>query len=156
MKKIIICIILLLVTIIMMVGCSNKIRDLNSDEANIGEEINIPELGIVFDTENITVEKGGYSWNYDGKSVIVDAASPNQIAENMTGNKIEPNAELTFKFSEAPNKLTVVDWSEIKNNLFDFNNDKIIAPKEKGTYIYEIIGEWEEGQVSFTIKLIVV
>lgn len=30
-----------------------------------------------------------------------------------------------------------------------------MAPKEEGTYVYEVIGEWEQGKVSFTLKIVI-
>lgn len=134
-------------------GCSNRINE--TSELNNYENMNIPILKVTFNAENISVEKGSYSWDIGGESVAVDAASPDQIADKMNGNKIRPKSELALNFSEKPDKINVIDWSELKNNSFIFDKDKIIVPKEEGTYIYEIVGEWKEGQVSFTIKVII-
>lgn len=117
--------------------------------------MDIPTLGVTLNNENITVEKGCYSWSEGGESVTTDASSPDQIADKMEGNKIKPNSELALNFSKIPSIVRVVDWSESKNNSFAFDNDKILVPNDNGIYIYEIIGEWEDGQGSFTIKLIV-
>lgn len=140
------------------VGCNNmpsKTTELINGESNIYEEMNIPTLNIICDTENIVVEKGGYTWNTGNKTVAVDAASPDQIADKMEGNKVLPESQLTLSFSTTPNEVSVIDWSDTKNSSFTFDNDKIITPKEEGTYVYEVIGEWEQGQVSFTIKLVI-
>lgn len=137
-------------------GCNNRINKTpNGAEINVYEKMNIPTLKVTFNSEDISVEKGGYSWEKDGESVTVDAESPEQIANKMEGNKIEPESELVLNFSEEPISVNIIDWSELKGNSYSFNNDKIIAPKEEGTYVYEIVSKWSEGQVSFTIKVIV-
>lgn len=150
--------ILIGLSMLSFVGCDNipsKSTELINGESNIYEKMNIPILNITCDTENIVVEKGGYTWNTGNEAVAVDAISPDQIADKMEGNKVLPESQLTLSFSTPPNEVSVIDWSETKNNSFTFDNHKIITPKEEGTYVYEIIGEWEQGQVSFTIKLVI-
>lgn len=147
---------LLVVIVFSFGGCSNRInKTSNGDEVNVYEKMNIPTLKVTFNSKDISVEKGGYSWDKGGESIIVDAATPEQIADKMEGNKIVPESELILSFSEEPINVNIIDWSELKGNSYTFNNDKFIAPKEEGTYIYEIVSEWREGQVSFTIKVIV-
>ncbi|WP_426351186.1 hypothetical protein ACPWSR_08150 [Alloiococcus sp. CFN-8] len=151
MRKVII--ILLALFSFILTGCSNT-----AEESS--EEINIPTLKVTYNEENISVEKGGYQWTvklgpFILKQVIADSASPDQIAEKMKGNEVPSHGELKLSFSRKPNKVTVVDWSTVKDNSYTFDDNTIIVPKEKGTYIYEIIGYWDEGQVSYTIKVIV-
>lgn len=133
-------------------GCSNN------DKGNV--EPNVPNLSIVCGNQNIVVEKGGFEWTtkdglFNEKSIKVDSASPEQIAANMEGNTVIPESELKLEFSEKPKEVTVIDWSESKNNAYIFKDNTISVPKESGTYIYEIIGKWAEGQVSYTIKIII-
>lgn len=133
-------------------GCSNN------DKENIGA--NTPSLNIVCDNQSISVEKGGFKWTtkewlFNKKSVVADSASPEQIAANMDGNTVLPQAELKLEFSKKPNEVTVIDWSKSKDNAYTLKDNSIIAPKESGIYIYEIIGKWDEGQVSYTIKIII-
>lgn len=46
---------------------------------------------------------------------------------------------------------------DIESNIspYIFENNKFVAPQEEGIYVYEIIGEWDKGEISFTIKVIV-
>lgn len=133
-------------------GCSNV------DKRSI--EPNTPSLSIVWDSQSVLVEKGGYKWTtkdglFNEIFFVVDSASPDQIAANMEGNKVLPQSELKLKFSEKPSEVAVIDWSESKDNVYTFKDNSIIVPKESGTYIYEIIGKWSQGQVSYTIKIII-
>lgn len=150
--------ILIVLMLFNFVGCNNRLNEtleLNGKEINIYEKMNLPTLKVIFDTENILVKKGGYNWDTGKESIIADSESPDQIADKMEGTEVKPESELMLDFSKKPNKVNVIDWSKLKNNSYTFDNDKIIVPKEEGTYIYEIIAEWEQGQVSFTIKVIV-
>ena len=123
-------------------------------------EDNIPSLKVTFENEDILVEKGGYKWTkriglVTNQSVIADAASPKEIADNMEGNEVTPKSELILDFSEKPNDVTIVEWENSNNSSYKLGDNKIIVPDEEGVYIYEIIGEWNQGQVSYTIKIIV-
>lgn len=141
--------ILLSLCLISFVGCTT------TENKTTSEKCNIPSLEVAYEGENLSVEKGGYSWDTGKVSINADSASPDQIADKMAGDRIKPQGHLILNFSENPNKVSVVDWSESKNGSFNFDNAKIVVPKEEGTYIYEIIGHWKQGQVSFTIKVIV-
>ena len=146
MRKVIF--ILLGLFLFVFTGCSNTPEE-------ISEEIDIPTLKVTYNQESISVEKGGFQWTTKTQSITTDAASPDQIAEKMEGNEVPSQGELKLSFSRKPNKVTVVDWSVEKDNSYTFDDNTIIVPKEKGTYIYEIIGYWDEGHVSYTIKVIV-
>ena len=68
-------------------------------------EVEVPTLKIVHNDESILVEKGGYQWTvklgpFNTKHVIADSASPDQIAENMTGDEVPPQSELKLNFSD--------------------------------------------------------
>lgn len=150
--------ILIVLMLFNFVGCNNRLNDtleLIGEETNIYEKMNLPTLKVAFDTKDILVEKGGYNWDTGKESIIADSASPNQIADKMEGTEVKPESGLMLDFSEKPNKVSVIDWSKVKNNSYTFDNDKIVVPKEEGTYTYEIVAEWEQGQVSFAIKVIV-
>lgn len=73
----------------------------------------------------------------------------------MDANKVKPKSELILEFSEKPNNVKVIAWGELKDTPYTSTDEKIIVPEEKGTYIYEVFGEWTQGHVSYTIKVIV-
>lgn len=123
-------------------------------------EISVPDLKISTNSFEILVIKGGYEWSnnvglFRQETVNADSATPEQIAETMDGNKVKAQSELILDFSEKPNNVNVIAWGESKDNTYTFTNEKIIVPTEKGIYIYEIIGEWNQGHVSYIIKVIV-
>lgn len=123
-------------------------------------EIPVPELNVSANNSEISVSRGGYEWTNNvgfsnKETVTADSASPEQIADTMSGNKVKPQSELILSFSEQPKKVKIITWGESKDNKYTYDNDKLIVPQEKGTYIYEVFGEWTQGHVSYTIKIIV-
>ena len=150
--------ILIVISIFFLTGCNNT-SHINIESigelGNVYEEMNIPTLMITYDTNNIAIKKGGYSWNTGKEAVTVDAVSPEQITSKMTGNTVLPQSQLTLNFSSVPIEVNIIDWSEKGQNTFTLDHYTITTPTEEGTYIYEVIGKWEQGQVSFIMKLIV-
>lgn len=146
MKKILYALISL--NILLFVGCNRTTK------------ISIPDLKISTNGFEILVSKGGYEWTNNvglssKETIIADTASPDQIAKTMNGNKVKPQSELILDFSEKPNNVKVIPWGELKDTPYTFTDEKIIVPKEKGIYIYEVLGEWIQGYVSYTVKVIV-
>lgn len=136
--------ILISLTLLLFVSCNSNRRT------------NLPDLKVSLDGAEISVSRGGYKWTFSNKeAVIADSDSPEQIAENMNGNKVKPQSELILSFSEKPKNVEIIAWGESKENNYTYNTDKLIVPQEKGTYIYEVSGEWTQGQVSYTIKVVV-
>lgn len=139
--------ILIGVILLTFVGCSNG--------ENKTIEPNTPNLTISYDNKNIPVKKGGYEWTIANKSIIADTSSPQEIGESMKGHHVLPEATLNLEFIEKPNKVSVIYWGESKNRPYTSIENTITVPKEEGTYIFEIIGEWEQGKVSYITKTIV-
>lgn len=138
--------VLISLTTLLFVGCKRN------------TEVSIPDLKVFANNFEILVSKGGYEWTnnvglFSKEIVNADSASPDQIADTMDGNKVKPKSELILDFSEKPKNVKVIAWGELKDNPYTFTNEKIIVPKEKGIYIYEVFGEWTQGHVSYTIKV---
>lgn len=148
---------LILTSIFLFVGCSQETPKEIVEDMNIYEELNIPTLEVTTDGTEISVEKGAYSWDTEKHSVSVDAASWEQIAEKMEGTKIAPQSELILDFSKQPNRVSIMNQNYSGTNIpsYTFADNKLVVPEEEGTYVYEIIGGWDEGEISFTIKVIV-
>lgn len=143
--------------ILLFVGCSQETPKKNIEDSNVYEELNIPTLKVTADGIDVSVEKGGYSWDTGNQSVRVDAASSEQIAEKMEGTKLTPQSEITLDFSRQPDKVSISLKGDVESNItpYIFENNKFATPQEEGTYVYEIVGEWSEGEISFTIKVII-
>lgn len=121
--------------------------------------MDVPNLEITSDNQEILVEKGGYEWTkrvglFKKESIVACAASPEEIAKAMTGDKITSQAKLNLDFTDKPDKVTVIPWGELKDEEYTSTEETITIPKKEGIYIFEVIGEWSQGKVSYIIKLI--
>ena len=125
---------------------------------NVESGMDIPDLEVMYEGEAIEVMKGGYNWTtksglWGEESVIVDAASPQDIAKGMKGNRVPVGAKLDLVFSKKPISFKVVNWGEPGECELTAAPDTLTIPEEEGTYIIEVIGEWKEGQISYTFKI---
>lgn len=121
-----------------------------------GKEVFPPdEQGyVVIDGEEKKLEKGNYSWEVKKGSTTevtrTDAASPNQIAENVESISAPPDTEMSFKLVGDPH-ITVYLWNEQdREKEIELQGEKFRTPTEKGRYIYEVLAEWESGEISYT------
>ena len=119
-----------------------------------------PTLKVTNNTSEIATIKGNYDWLAKNsmlkkESFRSEPESPMEIAENMEGTKVSPLSELNLEFNKKPKTVTVTALGESKNNQYTYEDNKIIVPKEEGTYIYEISAEWKQGHISYIIKFIV-
>lgn len=120
----------------------------------------LPTLQLTYNDQQIPITQGGYHWTYQtglltSKSVVADAASPSQIALKMGGTMITPSANISLNFSTIPTDVKIYSWVAESSTLYSTSTDSFGLPSEEGTYIFEIIGTWPEGSVSYTTKLIV-
>lgn len=98
------------------------------------------------------MKAGGYSWRKkEGsgtKYVQTDAASPSQIAEDLTSISIKEGSHITIKVEDNPT-LSAYLWNDrgrLKN--VSLSGSQFSAPSAKGRYIYEVIAEWSNGGVN--------
>lgn len=144
MKKLL-SILTIIITIFISCSCSNS-----SDE-----QFNIPTLTITANGEIIPIEYGCYKWTENNQGIVVDTASPDEIAKDMAGSKLPPKGTLNLKFTKKPNKISVISWGKSKDENYTVTKNTITLPEKEGTYIFEIFGEWKEGNVSYITKVIV-
>lgn len=109
---------------------------------------------VVIDGEEKKLEKGNYSWEVKKGSTTevtrTDAASPNQIAENVKTILAPPDTEMSFKLVGDPT-IKVYLWNEQEREKeIELQEGKFRTPTEKGQYIYEVLAEWENGEISYT------
>lgn len=136
--------IVLIIMFFTLVGCSNSIGG------------KIPELEITTNHEDVLVTRGGYNWTTKlNVSEVADTDRPLHIANDIEGTHVLPESQLKLQFSKTPNRITVLAWHEQGADEWSSSNDTFTTPAEKGTYIFEIIANWDQGTVSYITKLIV-
>lgn len=114
---------------------------------------------------NITIPttQGSYCWDGLFSAQCVDMAytSPLEMAKEHKPTVVSPNAEINIDFPKKPTADTwsVEQWIDkdkievVKIELK--NNQTIIAPNEKGIYVYHVLANWKQGDgnYAFSIKV---
>ncbi|MED4402244.1 hypothetical protein [Metabacillus fastidiosus] len=98
----------------------------------------------------VPTEQGTYCWSGFMNAVCVDMISPFEIVANSDLKPVivSPGAELNIAFKNKPkaNTLSATRWIN-REEVEDANlkGNTLIAPKEKGIYIYDVHARWEKG-----------
>ncbi|WP_028391979.1 hypothetical protein [Bacillus cihuensis] len=131
-----------------VVGCSSKSAE---------EPPEIPPDAIVkINGEKIETARGTYKWESKGlfsnKTVIADAASPLQIAENMKAEIIDQSSLANIEFNDGslPQLQAYIWEEENRGEALLVNQHQITLPSKKGKYVIEIYAEWTNGDSSYT------
>lgn len=138
---------LLFVVVLALVGCSEKPAT---------EEIKPPRLKATLDGKRqIQTVLGTYSWEEKGSNVVADAASPNQIAQDMRGTLVpsrQNNSFIQFKGTDILKKITVYEWNDNQRGNEVKLNERLefLLPQESGRHIYEAFVEYDKGEASYT------
>ena len=142
----------------LMMGCSNAGDGINNLAG--AKETEFPPVMTgsihVNDTE-YEMASGNYRWEKkDGLSTQVfqtDAASPNQIAENFNAIVLEKDMNINIEIEDKP-EISVFLWNEnSREKQVKVNKNQFTTPATEGQYIYEVLAEWTNGEVSYTFVL---
>ncbi|WP_164669807.1 hypothetical protein [Virgibacillus doumboii] len=138
---------MLVILFLVVVGCSQQTPQ------NI--PANPPSMFAIIDGEEYLMEAGGYQWKVkQGGTTRVtnaDAASPNQIAEDFAPIALEKNSKVEFAAGNNPD-LTAYLWNNTgRVKEIPLQNNQIQVPDKNGRYIYELRGNWPNGEASYTI-----
>lgn len=148
MKKLIF-IVLLLITV---VGCSQQ----NSTVPQ-GDFPPSPSGIIIIDEIEYEMEVGNFRWERKlGSDIEVaqtDASTPNQIAEHFKSISVDKNSLIDIVIEDNP-EITVYLWNgDERIKELTLNDNQITVPSSNGHYIYEAIGKWSNGEVSYTFVI---
>jgi hypothetical protein len=113
---------------------------------------------ILVDKQEYDMEPGNYRWTKESgagtQSITTDAASPNQIAKELTAVAIKEGSLITIEVEDDP-KMSAYLWNEsgrLKN--IPLKDNQFSAPSKKGQYIYEVVANWSNnnsvGEISYT------
>ncbi|WP_246586493.1 hypothetical protein [Cytobacillus gottheilii] len=142
--------------IILIMGCSNNVADIGTEDLNSEFPPTMTGLIIINGIEH-QMEEGGYHWErkkgLETEVVATDHASPYQIADHMKPISVNPNEKVEIMIEENPT-ITVYLWNENgREKEIEQNANQIIVPSSKGKYIYEALAEWANGTVSYTFVI---
>lgn len=113
-----------------------------------------PLPSITVDGKPITVFQGSYCWRGFLGGKCVDMASPPEIIKfhRVVPEKISPESILSINFKNEPlsDSVRANLWiSDEQTEELSINDNQLIAPKEKGVYVYDIYARWDKGDASF-------
>ncbi len=102
----------------------------------------------------VPTAQGTYCWDGLFNSRCVDMISPRGIIEHqeIEPTIVPPESHLTIQFKSEPKKdsLGANLWnSEEQAKNVKIIDNVLIAPKEKGIYVYDIYAAWEKGTSSY-------
>jgi len=138
----------------MVTGCSNG--EVQAEKENTDFPPSMTGRIHVDETE-YEMEAGGYRWERKKGSEVevvqTDAASPNQIAEEFEAIQVEPKSPIDIEVEGDPD-ISVYLWNtDGKEKAVPIHNNELSAPSDAGQYIYEVLAEWTNGEVSYTFVL---
>lgn len=106
---------------------------------------------VLINNQEYDMKPSGYRWTKksgnDTQTVTTDAASPNQIAEELTAIQMKDGSNITIEVEDNP-ELSVYQWNESgRINNIPLSDNKFSPTSTKGRYIYEVIADWSNGDV---------
>jgi uncharacterized lipoprotein NlpE involved in copper resistance len=119
----------LLCILFTFIGCSNN--------RMVGEKP--PKALIKIGNETYETTLGSYCWN----GSCVDTAGPVELLEGKKPIKVKPGENVTFvmDYEQKPNKFHIVQKIENRETKVVVEDNRFVAPKEKGIYYYSY-GVW--------------
>ena len=144
--------ILLAFSFFWIIGCSKTVID-DTESTDSGFPPSMAGL-VILNGKEYEMVKGSYQWErkkgFETEIVITDHASPNQMAEQIESIFVDPNQIIDIKVEEDP-AIQVYLWNE-KDVVQEIEQtaNQIIAPSSKGSYIYEVSAQWDNGNISYT------
>jgi hypothetical protein len=112
----------------------------------------IPKLNVSYNGKKIEALKCPFSWDTLFIHKRWDYPAPNEMAENLNETLIDSEAKIDCDFSNKPDNLRVTIWDENTESYISESNE-IESPKQKGNYIYSVVGQWKQGQVLYVFKV---
>lgn len=117
-----------------------------------------PEPAVAIGEKEVPAIRGTYCWSSLVKNICEDSLSAPAIIsfKNQKPLSADPGAEVTIDFNEQPLKDSIYlsrwlnDEKDIqvplKGNMFEL-------PKDKGTYVYSVSANWNNGDAVYAFVI---
>ncbi|PYF06784.1 hypothetical protein [Ureibacillus chungkukjangi] len=153
-------IIVCLLMICFLIGCnmdeSAQIASTKIPAISDIHEEKPPTLIIMIGEEVIKTYTGAYSWHYIKKStgeviqVQTDHAPPYEMVNIEEGTTVNLTEHIDVRFSIEPSSYELRLWNS-EEVIATYNSFEEI--KERGNYIVEVVGNWEESRATYVAAL---
>lgn len=115
-----------------------------------------PTMGGIIEVngKQYDIATGNYKWErkegMETQVIATDAASPYQIADDFKAILIGQSETIHINVEAEPT-ITVYLWDENgRQKKVSVSNNQIKAPENAGKYVFEVLAEWSNGEVSYT------
>lgn len=151
-----------LIMLVTLIGCSNveekdvSINGKNNITSMSNEEEKPPDIKLKIGEKEIKTYRGAYSWSYFDKNigqevmVQTDHAPPTEMVNIEEGVRVNLTEPVKVNFEKEPTQYEIRVWDDT-NTIATYNSFEEI--KEKGKYIFEIVGTWEGSTATYVVAL---
>ncbi|MFJ7827799.1 hypothetical protein [Psychrobacillus sp. NPDC096623] len=142
--------VILIGILLVMTACSSE----SNNKENENEFPPTMKGTIEVNRKQYDLAMGNFKWErkqgMETEVVETDAASPDQIAENFDAIPIGQSESILIHLEDEPT-ITVYLWDDNgRQQEVSVSNNQIEAPESAGKYVYEVLAEWSNGEVSYT------
>jgi hypothetical protein len=108
---------------------------------------------VTINNEKIEPMQGSFCWSEWGKGLCADTAGPLELAEEMAPFVAEKGETVNLEFEKKPTAVSVYQVETDEPIRQSASLDSFQLPQQEGTYIFDIVADWRQGDVSYVIKI---
>jgi hypothetical protein len=138
--------------LISLVGCSGNRASFLGRRA---EAESPPSLKVLYQDKSVDATRGSFSWatkNKNGKitsAINADTVGPTELVKGSIPLKVSPKSILNLNFSDKPLNITVNIWQGSETIKQEIADNKVITPESKGSVVYEVVADWDDGTACY-------
>lgn len=106
---------------------------------------------------SVPVTEGSYCWKGPRSAECVDKVftDPIDMGKQYEPTGVAPNQRISVSFGQAPaQEMKIEQWVEAGYvREIDFKRYEVMAPIEKGVYVYYISAQWKEGDGHYAFSI---
>lgn len=91
-------------------------------------------------------------WKDEFKGTF-DSPAPLELVKDKKPLAVKASTELKIITDYTPDELMVRLWKDTETINQNLRENKLIVPKEKGRYVYEILGKWSQGKARYAFLI---
>lgn len=119
-----------------------------------------PSPAVTAGNTKILTTQGSYCWSGFLSTKCVDKVytSPLDMAKEHQPTAVSPSEVIQIDFRNNPiaKNVKVEQWKDEKRvTKMNMKNNAIVAPKEKGVYVYYMKAKWHNGDGSYAFSVMV-